>query len=165
MILRRSSPDKHREMVETARRASQEAMRALWEDDAKRAKTELTAAPKKLDFAEVGWRVALVSALVDLKLGKVKSGVTALEKVIDRLDETDLSRDDKGYLRLFALYRASEASKDRRAPASLRERVEHFRFDQTLIDPEIKADFPLKKVEDKPIDPPPPPRSSGEIEF
>ena len=165
MILRRKKTELREEITATARRASQEAMRALWDDDAKRAREELSAAPKKLDFVEIGWRVALVAALVDMKTGKFKSGVSALEKVIDRLDETDLSRDDKGYLRLFALYRASDAAKDNRAPASLRERVEHFRFDQTLVAPEIRADFPLKKIEDKPVDPPPPPMATGGPEF
>ena len=165
MILRRKNSSRHQESIETARRASQEAMRALWDDDAKRAREELSAAPKKLDFAEIGWRVALVSALIELRMGKLKTGVAALVKVIDRLDETDLTRDDKGYLRLFALYRASDAAKDNRAPASLRERVEHFRFDQTLINPEIKTDFPLKKIEDKPVEPPPPPMAKGGPEF
>jgi hypothetical protein len=63
------------------------------------------------------------------------------------LDETNLSKDEKGYLRLYALYRAIDASKDGRAPAELRAQADDFRFDQTLVSSWLKQRFPLKKVE------------------
>lgn len=138
-------------------------MGALSRDDTRGAREELSAAPKKIDFADAGWKVALVEAVIELKTGKIKSGVQKLEAVIRRLDETDLSRDDMGYLRLFALYRAAEAAKDGKAPAALRDQAEDFRFDHTLVSPELKSAFPLKKIEDRPVPPPPPP--PGDSDF
>lgn len=162
MILGRKGETRRREQAEMAGRAADEAVAALARDDIDAARNELSAAPKKLDFAEVGWKVALAQALIDLKAGKTKPGVQGLERICGRLDDTDLSRDDKGYLRLFCLYRASEASKDGKAPASLRAHVEDFRFDRTLITPSLMQRFPLKKIEEKPVTVPPKPKGAGE---
>jgi hypothetical protein len=93
-------------------------------------------------------------AVVDLAEGKRRSGLASLIDVCAGLDETNLSKDEKGYLRLYALYRAIEASKDGRAPAELRAHAEDFRFDQTLVSSWLKQRFPLKKVE---VNGPPPP--------
>lgn len=156
MILGRKGEDRRREQVETASRAADEAVAALARGDVDAARHELSASPKKVDFAEVGWKVALAQALIDLKAGKARIGIQGLERVCARLDSTDLSRDDKGYLRLFCLYRASEASKDGKAPASLRAHVEDFRFDRTMITPQLTQVFPLKVIEDRPVPPPMP---------
>jgi hypothetical protein len=43
----------------------------------------------------------------------------------------------------------------------LRDHAENFRFDTTLVDPLLKAMFPLKRVEEKPPDIPPPPFPAG----
>jgi hypothetical protein len=144
-----------------ASRASEAALSALGKGDIVRARDELSAVPRRLDFAETGWKVSLVAALTDLAAGKRKSGINALIKVFERLDDTSLSKDDKGYLRLFALYRTIENTKDGRPPAALRDQAENFRFDTTLVDPGLKALFPLKRVEEKPDDIPPPPFPSG----
>ncbi|MDP7342540.1 MAG: hypothetical protein QF767_04080, partial [Alphaproteobacteria bacterium] len=40
-------------------------------------------------------------------------------------------------------YRGTEASKNGRAPAELRDLVEDFRFDHTLVSPILRKDFPL----------------------
>jgi hypothetical protein len=88
-----------------------------------------------------------------------------LLEVCAGLDETSLSKDDKGYLRLYALYRAIEASKDGRAPVELRAEAENFRFDQIMVSQSLKTRFPLKKVEDVQTAPPPmsPPPDVGEV--
>ena len=161
MILGRKNADRHQEQIETAGRAADAAIAAIARDDIDAARHELSASPKKPDFAEVGWKVALAQALIDLKAGKTKQGIQILERICERLDDTSLSRDDKGYIRLFCLYRASEASKDGRAPASLRSQADNFRFDQTLIDPELRAQLPLKTIEEKLTEAPPKPSGGG----
>ena len=105
----------------------------------------------------MGWKVSLAGAMIELKAGKRKQGLQKLFAVCSRLDDTSLSRDDKNYLRLYALYRGSEASKDGRAPVELRELVEDFRFDHTLVTPLLRKDFPLKTLDEAEIAPPPPP--------
>ncbi|MEQ8403659.1 MAG: hypothetical protein RKE49_01085 [Oceanicaulis sp.] len=147
--------EKRREAMRLADAAADHALDALAEDDPKRAKKELEAVPKKTAFADGGWKPALAMALTDLALGKRRAGMSRLVDVCAGLDDTSLSRDEKGYLRLFSLYRAIEASKDGRAPAELRAQVDDFRFDQTLVSRQLKSRFPLKKVED--TAPPPPP--------
>ncbi|WP_421792845.1 hypothetical protein [Hyphobacterium sp.] len=144
-----------------ASRASEAALAALARGDTGKARTELTAVPKRIDFAETGWKVALVGSLLELANGKRKTGLNQLVKVFQRLNDTSLSGDDKGYLRLFALYRAIEHSRDGRAPAALRDHAEDFRFDTTLVNPELKKHFPLKRVEKPVEDVSPPPFPSG----
>lgn len=153
----------HVESNAIAGRATEAALAALVRGDTEKAQAELTAAPKKLDFAEMGWRVALVGSLIDLANGKRKAGMNQLVKVFQRLDETSLSSDDKGYLRLFALYRAIEFARDGRAPSALRDQADNFRFDTTLVNPDLKVMFPLKRLE-KPVEeasPPPFPAGMG----
>jgi hypothetical protein len=165
MLTRRNSVTRS-EMNAMASRASEAALAALLRADVPRARDELNAVPKRVDFAESGWKVALVNALTDLAAGKRKSGINALTKVFQRLDDTGLTADDKGYMRLFALYRAIEHSKDGRAPSALRDHAENFRFDTTLVDPALKALFPLKRVSNQAEDiaPPPFPTGMGSIE-
>jgi hypothetical protein len=105
----------------------------------------------------MGWKVGLATAMIELKAGKRRNGLQRLVTVCSRLDDTSLSRDDKNYLKLYALYRGTEASKNGRAPAELRDLVEDFRFDHTLVSPILRKDFPLKKVDDGEDGPPPPP--------
>jgi hypothetical protein len=152
----RKSAEKIREQIESADRAVGAAMSALHEDELRQAREALSQAPKT-HFADMGWKVGLASAVIELKAGKVKPGIQKLLAVCRRLDETSLGRDDMNYLRLYALYRATEASKSGRAPVELRELVEDFRFDHTLVTPLLRKDFPLKKVEDVEVAPPPPP--------
>lgn len=160
MLTRRNSVTRS-EMNAIAGRASEAALAALVRSDISRARDELNAVPKRVEFAEAGWKVALVNALTELAAGKRKSGINALTKVFQRLDDTGLSADDKGYLRLFALYRAIEHSKDGRPPGALRDHAENFRFDTTLVDPSLKALFPLKRVSRQPEEVPPPPFPTG----
>jgi len=158
---------KRREAMRLAEEAAEHALDALAEGDLERARTELAAVPRRLKFADGGWKPALTLAVVELASGKRRSGNAKLIEVCAGLDETSLSKDDKGYLRLYALYRAIEASKDGRAPAELRDLVEDFRFDQILVDKGLKTRFPLKKVEDvTPAPPPmapPPPKTIDEV--
>tara|TARA_R110002072_G_scaffold90929_4_gene203207 strand:- start:1009 stop:1500 length:492 start_codon:yes stop_codon:yes gene_type:complete len=163
MILGRKGEDKRREAVDTASRAADAALAALARNDIDAARHELSASPKKLDFSDIGWKVALVQSLIDLKADKVKQGIQGLERVCARIDDTNLSRDDRGYLRLFCLYRATESTKDGRAPASLRAQAEDFRFDQTLISPELRVQLPLKVVEEKISAAPPKPSGMGDL--
>lgn len=160
MLSRRSNISRD-ETNAIASRASEAALAALGRADVVRARDELSVVPRRVEFAETGWKVALVNALTELAAGKRKNGINTLIKVFQRLDDTGLTPDDKGYLRLFALYRAIEHSKDGRAPAALRDHAEDFRFDTTLVDPALKALFPLKRVENKPEDVPPPPFPAG----
>jgi len=160
MLGRRNSEDRAQSNV-IASRASDAALHALVTGDVARARDELTAVPKRVEFAETGWKVSLVMALTDLSAGKKKNGLNQLIKVFERLDDTSLSKDDKGYLRLFALYRAIENTRDGRPPSALRDHADNFRFDTTLVDPALKAHFPLKHVEAKPDDVPPPPFPAG----
>jgi hypothetical protein len=152
----RKSAEKIREQIESADRAVGSAMSALHDDELREARDALSHAPKT-HFADMGWKVALAGAVIELKAGKVKAGIQKLVAVCSRLDETSLGRDDMNYLRLFALYRASEASKSGRAPIELRDLVEDFRFDHTLVTPLLRKDFPLKKVDEVEAAPPPPP--------
>ena len=121
--------------------------------------------PKRLRYADGGWKPALALAVVDLAEAKRRSGLARLIDVCAGLDETNLSKDEKGYLRLYALYRAIDASKDGRAPAELRAHADDFRFDQTLVSTWLKRRFPLKTVEATEPLPPPmsPPPGAGEI--
>ena len=139
---------KRREAIRIADQAAEHALDALAEGDLARARQELSAVPRKLKFADGGWKPALALAVVELASAK-------LLEVCAGLDETSLSKDDKGYLRLYALYRAIEASKDGRAPAELREEAEDFRFDQIMVSKWLKTRFPLKKVEEVQTAPPP----------
>lgn len=138
-----------------AKAAADNAMAALAENDPKRAMEELSAVPKKLSYADGGWQPALALAVTELALDKRRQGLARLTEVCAGLDQTNLTRDEKGYLRLYALYRAIDASKDGKAPAELRAQVDDFRFDQTLVSQELKAKFPLKKLEDSTPAPPP----------
>jgi hypothetical protein len=146
---------KRREAIRIADQAAEHALDALAEGDLNRAREELAAVPRKLKFADGGWKPALASAVVDLASGKRRSGNAKLLEVCAGLDETSLTKDDKGYLRLYALYRAIEASKDGRAPVELRAEAENFRFDQIMVSQSLKTRFPLKKVEDVQTAPPP----------
>ncbi|WP_297730794.1 hypothetical protein [uncultured Maricaulis sp.] len=156
MFSGRKTADRLREEIRHADAAVGEAMSALAIDDVAAARQALSAAPR-MHFVDMGWKVGLAGAMVELKAGKRKQGLQKLIAVCSRLDDTDLSRDDKNYLRLYALYRGSEASKDGRAPVELRELVEDFRFDHTLVTPLLRKDFPLKDVDDSEPAPPPPP--------
>ena len=158
------SAEKRREALRLANEAADNAMAALAEDDPKRAKQELDAVPKKMSYADGGWKPSLALAVTELALGKRRSGMARLIEVCVGLDETNLTRDDKGYLRLYALYRGIEASKDGKAPPELRAQVEDFRFDQTLVSSELKSKFPLKKREAAEPEPPPmvPPKPESE---
>lgn len=151
----RKAEERRRDEIRVAGIACDNALAALRADNLAKARAELAAVPKRIDFADIGWKVELVAALVDLMAGRRKQAVTRLTIVCSRLDETDLSRDDKGYLRLFALYRAIEASRDRKAPQELRDLVDDFRFDHTLVSPALKTGFPLKKTEEAQPAPPP----------
>ena len=162
MFSGRKSAQKRREQIETADRASSAALAALAAGDAKKAKGELSAAPR-VHFAEIGWKVELASALIELGLGRRRQGTAKLVDVCRRLDDTSLGKDDKNYLRLYALYRASEYTKDGKAPSELRDLVEDFRFDHTRLDARIRTEFPLKKVDETAaVPPPPPPPPPGE---
>lgn len=152
--------EKRREAMRLADEAAEHALDALASGDLDRARSELAAVPKRLKYADGAWKPALTLAVVDLASGKRRAGNAKLVEVCAGLDETSLSKDDKAYLRLYALYRAIEASKDGRAPAELRALVDDFRFDQILVDKALKTRFPLKKVEEvTPVPPPmaPPP--------
>ncbi len=155
---------RRRDEMRQANEAANHALEALAAGDLVRARRELDMVPKKITFADGGWKPLLAAAVLDVLSGKRRAGLEKLIAACDGLDETSLSRDDKGYLRLYALYRAIDASKDGRAPRELRERVEDFRFDHTLVSGELKARFPLKKVEEPVSAPPPmaPPPSSDE---
>ena len=156
MFSGRKTAEKRREEIRVADRAVGEAMEALAADDVSAARKLLSAAPKT-HYADMGWKVGLATAMIELKAGKRRNGLQRLVTVCSRLDDTSLSRDDKNYLKLYALYRGTEASKNGRAPAELRDLVEDFRFDHTLVSPILRKDFPLKKVEDGEDGPPPPP--------
>lgn len=165
MFSGRNSAEKRREAIEAAHLAVAEAMTAINNDDVDAARQALSEAPKT-HFADVGWKVGLAGAMVDLLAGRMRSSVNKFVAVCSRLDDTSLSKDDKNYLRLYALYRTSEASKDRKAPPALRDLVEDFRFDHTMVDPLLRKDFPLKKVDADneaaaPPPPPPPPAMEG----
>lgn len=151
----RKAEERRRDEIRQAQSACDNALAALRADNIAKARAELAAVPRKIDFADIGWKVELVASVLDLAAGRRKPAITRLIIICSRLDETDLSRDDKGYLRLFALYRAIEASKDGKAPQELRDLVEDFRFDHTLVAPELKAGFPLKKTEEAVTAPPP----------
>ncbi|GGE40829.1 hypothetical protein GCM10011367_14230 [Marinicauda pacifica] len=151
----RKAEERRREEIRMADQAADHALAAMGAGDLDRARDELSAAPKKLDFADIGWKVEAVSALLELATNKRKAAIKRLTEFAARLDETSLSKDDKGYLRLFALYRAIEASKTNKAPAELRMHTEDFRFDHTLVSGALKSRFPLKKTE--PSEPAPPP--------
>ena len=158
--------ERRREAIRQADEAAEHALDALAEGDPARAREELAAVPKKVMIADGGWKAALAAAVVELALGKRRSGLAKLVEVTARLDETSLSRDETGYLRLYALYRAIEASKTGRAPDELRAHTEDFRFDQTLVSRTLKARFPLKKVEQSaPTPPPMTPPKSGDAAF
>ena len=156
MFSGRKTAEKLREEIRTADKAVGEAMEALAGDDISAARKALSSAPKT-HYADMGWKVGLATAMIELKAGKRRNGLQRLVTVCSRLDDTSLSRDDKNYLKLYALYRGTEASKTGRAPAELRELVEDFRFDHTMVSPILRKDFPLKKVEDSEDGPPPPP--------
>ena len=156
MFSGRKTAEKLREDIRAADAAVGEAMHALASDDVAAARKALSAAPKT-HFADMGWKVGLAGAMIELKAGKRKNAIQRLATVCSRLDDTSLSRDDKNYLRLYALYRGTEASRDGRAPAELRDLVEDFRFDHTLVNPLLRKDFPLKKVDETEAAPPPPP--------
>lgn len=151
--------ERRREAMRLAEAAADNALDALAEGDPRRARKELDVVPKKTAFADGGWKPALALAVTELALGKRRAGLARLAEVCAGLDQTSLSRDEKGYLRLYALYRAIEASRDGRAPAELRAQADDFRFDQTLVSRRLKARFPLKKVEES--QPPPPPMAGG----
>ena len=156
MFSGRKTAEKLREEIRTADLAVGEAMEALAGDDVSAARKALSAAPKT-HYADMGWKVGLATAMIELKAGKRRNGLQRLVTVCSRLDDTSLSRDDKNYLKLYALYRGTEASKNGRAPTELRDLVEDFRFDHTLVSPILRKDFPLRKVEDAEDGPPPPP--------
>ena len=156
MFSGRKSAEKRREQIEAADRAVGAAMAALSHDDVDEARSALGDAPKT-HFADMGWKVSLAGAMIELAAGKTKSATQKLITVCRRLDETSLSKDDRNYLMLYAMYRTAEASKDGKAPLELRDLVEDFRFDHTLVSPILRKDFPLKKVEDGEDGPPPPP--------
>lgn len=156
MFSGRKSAEKLREEIRAADLAVGEAMQSLASGDIDAARKALSSAPKT-HYADMGWKVGLATAMIELKAGKRRNGLQRLVTVCSRLDDTSLSRDDKNYLKLYALYRGSEASKDGRAPTELRDLVEDFRFDHTLVSPLLRKDFPLKKVEDGENGPPPPP--------
>ena len=156
MFSGRKSEEAIREDIRAADRAVGEAMQALTADDVQAARKALSAAPKT-HYADMGWKVGLATAMIELKAGKRRAGLQRLVTICGRLDDTSLSRDDKNYLKLYALYRGSEASKTGRAPTELRDMVEDFRFDHTLVSPILRKDFPLKHVEDSEDGPPPPP--------
>ncbi|MFT6541959.1 MAG: hypothetical protein ACJAU5_001039 [Maricaulis maris] len=156
MFSGRKTAEKLREEIRSADAAVGEAMSALVTGDTDAARKALSQAPKT-HFVDMGWKVGLASAMIELKAGKRKPGLQKLIAVCSRLDDTSLSRDDKNYLRLYALYRSSEASKDGRAPVEMRVLVEDFRFDHTLVTPLLRKDFPLKTVDDEDAPPPPPP--------
>lgn len=156
MFSGRKSAEKRREQIETADAAVADAMQALNVDDVDAARQHLAEAPKT-HYADVGWKVGLAGAMIDLKMGRKRSGLNKLVAVCGRLDETSLSKDDKNYLRLYALYRSSEVTKDRKAPMELRMLVEDFRFDHTLVDPALRRDFALRKADELAETPPPPP--------
>ena len=156
MFSGRRSADKLREQIDAADHAVGAAMAALGDDDIARARKELSAAPKT-HFADMGWKVDLATAMIELRVGRRKQGLQKLIHVCTRLDDTAMGRDDKNYLRLYALYRASEASKDGKAPMEMRVLVEDFRFDHTMVTPLLRKDFPLKKMDESEIAPPPPP--------
>jgi hypothetical protein len=147
--------ERRREAIRLADAAAENALDALAEGDVKRARDELATVPKRMSYADGGWKPALALAVVDLASGKRRAGTSRLVEVCAGLSETNLSRDDKGYLRLYALYRAIETSKDGRAPDELRAQTEDFRFDQTLVSSRLKARFPLKKIEANEPEPPP----------
>ena len=154
MFSGRKTAEKLREEIRTADKAVGEAMEALAGDDISAARKALSSAPKT-HYADMGWKVGLATAMIELKAGKRRNGLQRLVTVCSRLDDTSLSRDDKNYLKLYALYRGTEASKTGRAPAELRELVEDFRFDHTMVSPILRKDFPLKKVEEVQTAPPP----------
>jgi hypothetical protein len=156
---------RRRESLRLAGEAADNALDALAEGDLRRARRELSVVPKRTRYADGGWKPALALAVVDLAEGKRRTGLSRLVDVCAGLDETNLSKDEKGYLRLYALYRAIDASKNGRAPAELRAQADDFRFDQTLVSSWLKQRFPLKKVEASQPPPPPmtPPPASGEI--
>ena len=162
----RKSAEKIQELMQEADTAVGAAMAAISDEDIARARRELSAAPKT-HFADMGWKVGLAGAVIELKAGKVRQGNQKLLSVCSRLDETSFSRDDMNYLRLYALYRATEVAKNGRAPVELRDLVEDFRFDHTLVTPLLRKDFPLKKVDEAeaaappPPPPPPPPADFG----
>ena len=155
MFFGRKSSLSRRERIETAESAVEAAMAAIASDDVKLARIELGAAPKT-HFADAGWRVELAAAVIELASGKLKNGNQRLMEVCRRLDETSLSADEHGYVRLFALYRAAEAAKDGRAPEELRDIAENFQFDHLMVSPAIKSVFPLKKTGPEQNAPPPP---------
>ncbi|WP_417485175.1 hypothetical protein [Maricaulis salignorans] len=156
MFSGRKSADKLRDQIDAADLAVASAMAAIFEDDVVAARKALAAAPKT-HFADMGWKVDLATAMIELKTGRHKQGIQKLISVCSRLDDTSMGRDDKNYLRLYALYRASEASKGGKAPMEMRILVEDFRFDHTMVTPLLRKDFPLKKMDDSEIAPPPPP--------
>ena len=147
--------ERRREALRLAGEAADNALDALAEGDVKAARRELAAVPKRLKYADGGWKPALALAVVDLAEGKRRSGLARLVDGCAGLDDTNLSKDEKGYLRLYALYRAIDASKDGRAPSELRAHADDFRFDQTLVSTWLKQRFPLKKVEASEPTPPP----------
>ncbi|WP_138514186.1 hypothetical protein [Maricaulis alexandrii] len=156
MFSGRKSAEKRREDIRLADQAVGEAMHALSLDDIDSARQRLAEAPKT-HYADMGWKVGLATAMVEMKAGRRRQAVQRLVTVCSRLDDTSLSLDDKNYLRLYALYRGSEQSKDGRAPAELRELVEDFRFDHTMVTPLLRKDFPLKALDEADGPPPPPP--------
>jgi len=139
------SAQERRETLRLAEAAADHALNALATGDLDQARRELDTAPRRLTFADIGWKLHLAAALIDLAAGKRRAGNAKLVEFVRRLDETGMSRDDRGYLSLFALYRSIEASKNGRAPGALREQVEDFRFDHMLVSRELRARFPLKQ--------------------
>ena len=95
--------------------------------------------------------------MLDLAASRRKQAVIRLTTILfasgrDRF----VARRNKGYLRLFALYRAIEASKDGKAPQELRDLVDDFPLrNHTLVSASLKAGFPLKKAEEAQPAPPP----------
>ena len=155
MIFGQKSDEKRREASRLAETSAQTALKALDTDDLDTARKELNSAPRKVKFAASGWKLELAFALYEIAKGKNRPATKRLTDVCSRLDETALSRDDKGYVRLFALYRAIEASKTGRAPEELRMHADNFRFDHTLVSNDLKTLFPLKKSEARESMPPP----------
>lgn len=139
------SAQDRREETMLADRAAEYALDALLGGAAARARAELDNAPRRVPFGVMGWKLELARALVDFADGRIRAGNMRLVDFVRRLDETSFSRDDRGYLSLFALYRSIEASRKGRAPAALREAVEDFRFDHTLVSRDLRRRFPLRR--------------------
>lgn len=158
MLFGQKADEKRQDNARLAESAADAALSALAMNDLDGARRSLNDVPRKVAFSSTGWKVELVTALVEIAKDKPKAATRRLTEICSRLDETALSRDDKGYLRLFALYRAIDVSKTGRAPDELRMHADNFRFDHTLVSSDLRTQFPLKKT--RVNDPAPPPRSA-----